>query len=208
MTDLPPDEAARKRRRHRNERIVAVIGVVILVAIVAGIIRWSRSLDEELRRNRTYIPGVTEVTPEILLLQEYVRIDTSTPEGSAQGARWIAAYLRKHGIEPEVIASAPDRLNVYARIRGRERGEGLLLFNHIDVMPAGDGWTQPPFAGNIALNQLWRWRSASCWHSSRSRAAANLRHTISFFSLPRTKRPAVTSACAGSSRIVPTSSPT
>lgn len=156
MSTLSPEEAARKRRRHRNERIVAAIGVAILAAVVAGIIRWSNSLGEELKRDRRYIPAVTEVTPEIELLQEYVRIDTSTPQGAAQGAHWIAAYLRKHGVEPEIIASAPDRLNVYARIRGRARGGGLLLFNHIDVVPPGSSeWAHPPFSGAIALNQLW-----------------------------------------------------
>jgi acetylornithine deacetylase/succinyl-diaminopimelate desuccinylase-like protein len=155
MNALSPEEAARKKRRHRNERIAASIGVLVVAAIVAGIIRWSNHLEEDLQRDRRYIPGVTEVTPEILLLQEYVRIDTSTPAGAAKGAHWIAAYLRRNGVEPEIIASAPDRLNVYARIRGRARGGGLLLFNHIDVVAAGDGWANPPFSGAIALNQLW-----------------------------------------------------
>lgn len=150
----PGDEAARKRR-HRNERIVAATVVLLAAAITTGIIRWSQRTQEQLDRDRRYIPNVTKITPEILLLQELVRIDTSHPKGAADGARWLAAWLRKHGVEAELIESAPDRLNVYARIRGRNRGEGLLLFNHIDVMPPGDGWAAKPFSGDIGLNMLF-----------------------------------------------------
>lgn len=155
MTSLDAEAAARKKRRHRNERIAATLFCLVAAAATFGIFRWSESEREQLERDRRYIPKVTEITPEIRLLQEYVRIDSSTPAGSAAGARWLAAYLRKQGVAAELIESAPDRLNVYARIRGRERGQALLLFNHIDVMPQGDGWTAPPFEGFIGVNMLF-----------------------------------------------------
>ncbi|HEX2059333.1 MAG TPA: M20/M25/M40 family metallo-hydrolase [Thermoanaerobaculia bacterium] len=144
---------AARRRRHRNERIVATMVVLLFAGAAAWIVQWSRNTREEL--SGAYVPRVTEITPEIRMLQEYVRIDTSTPAGAAAGARWLAAQLRARGIEPELIQSAPDRLNVYARIRGRRPGEGLLLFNHIDVVPPGGEWTHPPFAANIAFNQMY-----------------------------------------------------
>jgi acetylornithine deacetylase/succinyl-diaminopimelate desuccinylase-like protein len=150
-----PAELARKRRRHRNERIAAAIVVLVAVAIVAGILGWSEWEREQLERDKRYIPQVAAITPEIMLLQEFVRIDTSQPAGAAAGARWLAAYLRKHGIAAEIIESAPDRLNVYARIRGKSPGDGLLLFNHIDVVPPGEGWVAPPFSGAIGLNMMY-----------------------------------------------------
>jgi acetylornithine deacetylase/succinyl-diaminopimelate desuccinylase-like protein len=154
MTEAPSTDAA-KKRRHRNERIGAVIGIVIAASITFGVIRWSEREREELERDRRYVPKATAVTPEIKLLQEYVRIDTSTPAGVAAGARWLAAYLHKHGVAAEIIESAPNRLNVYARVRGRDRGQGLLLFNHIDVVAPGPGWKAPPFEGFIGLNMLY-----------------------------------------------------
>ena len=84
-----------------------------------------------------------------------MRIDTSTPAGAARGARWLAAELEKRGARAEIIESAPDRLNVYARIPGRKRGNALLLFNHIDVVAPGTGWTVPPFDARIATNMMW-----------------------------------------------------
>src|SRR5438132_729128 len=72
------------------------------------------------------------------------------------GAQFLANLLVKNGVKAEVIESAPGRGNVYARLKGRRAGEGLLLLNHIDVMPAPpEHWKRPPFAAEIFLNQVW-----------------------------------------------------
>src|SRR5205823_3396924 len=56
----------------------------------------------------------------------------------------------------EIFEPAPGRANLYARIRGKRNGEGLMLASHIDVVPASpNGWTRPPFSGDIHLNQIW-----------------------------------------------------
>ncbi|MGH9420390.1 MAG: M20/M25/M40 family metallo-hydrolase, partial [Thermoanaerobaculia bacterium] len=97
------------------------------------------------------------ITPEVVLLQQYIRIDTSNPPGNElPGAKFLAAILEKNGIHAEIIESAPGRANVYARITGKQHGDGLLLLNHIDVVPASkQGWTRPPFAAEVLLNQLF-----------------------------------------------------
>lgn len=150
------DDAAR-RRRHRNERIVAVVGIAILAAALIAFQRWNAREDERFRRARTYIAEPLQITPEIRLLQEYVRIDTSNPPGDVSaGARWLVALLEGSGVHAEIIEPAPGRTNVYARIKGRRPGEGLLLLNHIDVMPAGAAkWQRPPFSGEIALTTMY-----------------------------------------------------
>lgn len=152
---MDPAEAARKKRRHRNERIVAALIVLAVAALTAATVYWHRSQEQAVLRDARYIPKVAVITPEIELLREYVRIDTTTPQGVAAGARWLAAQLAKFGVRAELIESTDGRLNVYARIKGREAGGGLLLFNHIDVVPPGDGWRKPPFAGEIELNQMY-----------------------------------------------------
>ena len=142
-------------KRHRNERIVASLIVLAAVTITAWTAWRARETEREVLRDIRYIPRETRITPEIELLREYVRIDTSTPRGVAAGARWLHAELAKRGVRAELIESTEGRLNVYARIEGRQPGEGLLLFNHIDVVPPGDGWTKKPFSGDIELNQLY-----------------------------------------------------
>jgi acetylornithine deacetylase/succinyl-diaminopimelate desuccinylase-like protein len=114
--------------------------------------RSSRQVNAQL-----WIPKAAVITPEVALLQRYVRIDTSNPPGNElPGARFLAGLLAKDGIAAEIIESAPGRASVYARIAGRKRGGGLLLLNHIDVVPASkEGWTRSPFAGEVYLNQLY-----------------------------------------------------
>lgn len=152
---IDPAEAARKKRRHRNERIVAAIVVLIAAALTVTAVLHARRATEEALRDRGYIPKPEVITPEIEMLREYVRIDTTGAKGIAEGARWIAAELQKRGVKPEIIESTPGHLNVYARIKGRQPGGALLLFNHIDVVAPGDGWSQPPFEGKIVFNELY-----------------------------------------------------
>jgi acetylornithine deacetylase/succinyl-diaminopimelate desuccinylase-like protein len=138
-----------------RERFVAAAVIAFVAALVATLIVANRRAEKELRDD-TYIPKKTEITPEIVRLQEYVRIDTSNPPGNEiDGARYLAAQLQRAGIAYEIIESEPRRANLYARIKGKRSGEGLILHNHIDVVPAGGkGWDAPPFSAAIRINML------------------------------------------------------
>jgi acetylornithine deacetylase/succinyl-diaminopimelate desuccinylase-like protein len=125
-------------------------------ALIVGLRIYVEWADRDMS-SQLFIPRPTKITPEVALLQEYVRIDTSNPPGNElPGAQFLAGLLEKNGIHAEIIESAPRRASVYARITGRQHGEGLLLFNHIDVVPATkSGWTRPPFAAEAYLNQVY-----------------------------------------------------
>jgi len=152
---IDPAEAARKKRRHRNERILAALIVLLASAATIGVLRFRRGEDDAVARDTRYIPKKETITPEVLLLQQYIGIDTTQPAGIAQGAKWLAAQLAARGVRAELIESTPGHLNVYARIKGRRAGGALLLFNHIDVVPPGQGWSKPPFSGEIFMNELY-----------------------------------------------------
>jgi acetylornithine deacetylase/succinyl-diaminopimelate desuccinylase-like protein len=155
MTDLDPAERERKRRRHRNERIAAAVLILVVLGITLVVIDWSRRTREELGSDQSYIPKPVRMTPEVKMLQELVRFDSSKPEGVAATARWVASYLERNGIHAEVIESAPSMLNVYARIEGEKPGNGLLLFSHLDVVPADkEGWRAPPFEARLWGDQI------------------------------------------------------
>ena len=126
------------------------------IAVIGALTIYNRRTDSDIK-SQMYVPKNSPITPEIALLQRYVRIDTSNPPGrELAGAQFLAGLLEQHGLKAEIIESAPGRGNVYARLEGKRRGEGLLLLNHIDVVPADPrGWNRPPFAAAIAVNQLW-----------------------------------------------------
>lgn len=142
-------------RRHRNERIAAAVLVVVVASLAGAALFWNRAEEKALRSDRRYIPKPLKMTPDVVSLQELVRIDSSKPEGVAASARWIAAYLQRNGVRAELIESAPSMLNVYARIKGRAPGQALLLFNHIDVVPPGNGWSIEPFGAHLRGDQLF-----------------------------------------------------
>lgn len=91
------------------------------------------------------------------LLQRYVRIDTTNPPGGElAAAAFLASVLARDGIEAQVIASAPGRANLYARIPGAKRDGALVLVHHMDVVPAqAEEWQQPPFEGVLQDDYLW-----------------------------------------------------
>jgi acetylornithine deacetylase/succinyl-diaminopimelate desuccinylase-like protein len=125
-------------------------------AIVGGLAVYNRRSRNEID-NQLWIPKAVTITPEIERLRAYVRINTTNPPGNEiAAARYLASLMQAAGIHPEIIESAPGRGNVYARIRGKHPGEGLLLLNHMDVVAAPPaGWTRPPFAAEFQFDQLY-----------------------------------------------------
>jgi acetylornithine deacetylase/succinyl-diaminopimelate desuccinylase-like protein len=101
------------------------------------------------------------------LLRDLIRIPSVNPPEppgpEMDAARFLADVLRREGLDPEVIESAPGRGNVTVRLRGDgTRGTGtphdaLLLLSHLDVVPANpaDGWTHDPFAADVADGYVW-----------------------------------------------------
>jgi len=139
-------------RRWALPTTILLAGVAFIAALRFYNARSKHELESQL-----WIPKPATITPAVALLQQYVRIDTSNPPGNElPGARFLAGVLEKEGIHAEIIESAPGRASVYARIAGKQHEGGLLLLNHIDVVPATkDGWTRPPFAAEVYLNQLY-----------------------------------------------------
>jgi len=139
-------------RRWSLPLALLIAGAALIVGLRIYVARADREIGSQL-----FIPRPTKITPEVALLQEYVRIDTSNPPGNElPGAQFLARLLEKNGVHAEIIESTPRRASVYARIAGRQHGDGLLLFNHIDVVPATKGgWTRPPFAAEAHLNQVY-----------------------------------------------------
>lgn len=83
------------------------------------------------------------------ILTGYLRIDTSNPPGrEAPAARFLGAFLAAEGIETQYFETAPEREILWARLPGDGSRGGLMLANHLDVVPPEPRyWTVPPFGG-------------------------------------------------------------
>lgn len=90
------------------------------------------------------------------LLRELLRIDTVNPPGNETvAAEAIGAYLARHGIASRLVARAPHRANLVARIPGGD-GPSLMLTGHTDtVLAHADSWTRGPWSGDLVDGEVW-----------------------------------------------------
>jgi len=114
----------------------------------------------------TILAAVDEAADEIVdFAAELIRIPTVNPPGEAYEtcARAIGARLAAHGMEVEYHAAegrpehtaAHPRVNVVGTWTGAKPRPLVHLNGHLDVVPAGAGWTVDPFAGIVRNGRLY-----------------------------------------------------
>ena len=96
---------------------------------------------------------------------DVIRVPSVNPPGDAYEAcaRLIGDRLRRFGFDvaeypavgrPEHTAAHP-RVNVLGVLRGTRPRPCVHLNGHLDVVPAGDGWTVDPFGGEVRDGRLY-----------------------------------------------------
>ena len=112
------------------------------------------------------LAAVDDVASELVdFAAALVRIPTVNPpgEGYEDAARLIGERLARGGFRVELLAAEgrPEhtpqhpRLNVLGVLEGQGGGPCLHLNGHFDVVPPGDGWSLPPFAGLVRDGRLY-----------------------------------------------------
>jgi acetylornithine deacetylase/succinyl-diaminopimelate desuccinylase-like protein len=100
-------------------------------------------------------PAITDEA--VRYFRDLLRINTTNPPGNElAAAEYLASLLREAGLEPIVLEAAPQRGNMIARLKGDGSLPPLLLYTHLDVVPAEPArWAHPPFAGEVADGFVW-----------------------------------------------------
>ena len=143
-------------RRQRLAARIALYTSLVLVALAAwGLVR---ALDRPMRSRSSDRWSEIDYRklPEVKLLQEYVRIDTTETTGSeVAGARFLARQLEAAGIPARIEILDGKHANVYARLEGADP-HPLVLHNHIDVSPVDPKeWFHPPFEARIEIPWIY-----------------------------------------------------
>ncbi len=107
--------------------------------------------------------GNAELSEPARWLRGYLRVDTTNPPGGeARGAAYLADLLHRKGIATRLLVSPEGRTSLYARLEasgkdgeGKEGPGAVVLMHHIDVVPAGAGWSVDPFAGTVRDGRLY-----------------------------------------------------
>ncbi|MBK3736265.1 acetylornithine deacetylase/succinyl-diaminopimelate desuccinylase family protein [Azospirillum brasilense] len=101
----------------------------------------------------------------VALTRDLIRIPTVNPPGDVYTdcAEFLGRRLAGRGFAVEYVRAdgAPGdsdrypRTNVVARVEGREPGPCVHFNGHIDVVPAGQGWTVDPFEGVVKDGRVY-----------------------------------------------------
>lgn len=115
-------------------------------------------------------------TPDVAaLLSELVSVDTTNPGGSeAKAAELLGETLNHGGFDVEIDELEPGRANLVARAGFGSSGPTVMLNSHLDVVPAGPGWSSPPFAATERDGRLYGRGSADAKGSLAAMAVAAL----------------------------------
>lgn len=144
------DRALIQKNKLRARLLLYGTPVVVLVAMLA-VVHWGNSWMTRL--DMSWVGKDLTDERSVILLQEYLRIDTTHATGSEiPGAEFLARQLEAAGIEAHVERLGRRNANLWAFLEGDDP-RALTLLNHIDVEPIKDPgkWKHPPFEGVIEL---------------------------------------------------------
>lgn len=105
------------------------------------------------------------LSPAAGRLAAYLRLDTTNPPGNeGSAAAYLAGELVRGGIVAERHVSPEGRVSLVARLpaNAAPRGGAIALLHHMDVVPAGEGWSVAPFAGEVRDGMLWGRGALDC----------------------------------------------
>ena len=100
--------------------------------------------------------AVFEMTELVEILQQLVQQKSQNPPGEEEAvARRVQAILQENAVDSEMVWAQPGRPNIVARLHGQAPGPALIYNGHLDVVPAGPGWSVDPWGGIIRDGKLY-----------------------------------------------------
>jgi succinyl-diaminopimelate desuccinylase len=93
----------------------------------------------------------------IRLTQSLIRIpSTNPPADYSRISEVMREEMERIPIEVQIFEGEKGKPNVCGIIRGTDpRAPVLMVESHMDVVPAGEGWKQDPFAGTLENGRIW-----------------------------------------------------
>ena len=101
----------------------------------------------------------------VALCRELVRVPTVNPPGAhyRDCAELLGRWLRPLGFETRLLRAEGTpgdcerwpRINLIARREGGRPGPCVHFNGHLDVVPAGEGWTVDPWAGELRDGRIY-----------------------------------------------------
>lgn len=91
----------------------------------------------------------------IELTKSLVEIPSENPTGNeSEVGKYLESFLQKNNIPFEKSLVAKKRENLTIEIGNRKK-KSLAFVNHLDTVPAGEGWNGNPFSAKISKGKLF-----------------------------------------------------
>jgi acetylornithine deacetylase/succinyl-diaminopimelate desuccinylase-like protein len=108
----------------------------------------------------TPIGWAAEVEETVQNLSRLIQTETVNPPGNETPAiLLIKEILERADVPAEmytIVESAPNRVNLVARLKGDGSERPLLLSGHVDVVPVErEHWSRDPFGGEVIDGVVW-----------------------------------------------------
>jgi acetylornithine deacetylase/succinyl-diaminopimelate desuccinylase-like protein len=102
----------------------------------------------------------TAVDETVANLVRLIQVETINPPGNELPATLIVKDILEKAVFPQdaikIVESAPNRVNLVARIKGDGSERPLLLSGHLDVVPVErERWSHNPFGGEVIDGVVW-----------------------------------------------------
>jgi acetylornithine deacetylase/succinyl-diaminopimelate desuccinylase-like protein len=102
----------------------------------------------------------TATSETVETLSRLIRAETVNPPGNELPAILVVKeILEREGFPMEdfkILESAPNRVNLVARLRGDGSQRPLMLSGHVDVVPVErEKWSHDPFGGEVIDGEVW-----------------------------------------------------
>jgi len=98
-----------------------------------------------------------DIEGTIHFLQELLQVKSANPPGEEiEAAKLVADWMKRWGLEAEVIPIQGRRANALGRLPGQGRKPPLLFSGHLDTVPPGESpWEFDPYSGKIVGDKIY-----------------------------------------------------
>ena len=137
------------------ELVLPLLGILLVLLLIAVI----RTLVQG-HKTSTYVPAPDPVKENLCAekLSAMVQCETISVRGVAEPEK----FRRFHQVLKELYPTAFSHCevididgNLLLCWKGISNSNPIMLMSHMDVVPAGGGWSRDPFGGEIADGKVW-----------------------------------------------------
>jgi len=110
----------------------------------------------ELSLEEKVLDYINKHTDDLIdIVRRLVEVDSVNPPGNeARVAEVVRKELDKIGVPYKTYEKEKERTNLIGWIGGSDR-PSLMIVCHTDVVPAGEGWTYPPFKATVVGGKIY-----------------------------------------------------